>query len=237
MRILAIADFHGAVHVLPGLARAVAAANPDLVAFCGDVSPRLPGAGGETDAQVEASWETFLSFLGELAVPVALVPGNLDGPLSAFAGRMIEATRRWPHLHPLHGSCFPQECGCGVLGFGGSVTERERSDGALLQFPWWEAALGLLGARTFGRRAVLLLHTPPVGVVDLEGGAHRGSRRVNELIEELGPGFVLCGHAHNAQGSETIAGALVVNPGALKRGCYAILDTESRKVDLEVLAA
>jgi len=237
MRILVTSDLHGATGMLPALSRVVSALAPDLVTFSGDVPPYLMTAEGQTGGEEEAAWETFLYFLGELPTPVAFIPGNLDGPASALAARLLAATKCFPNLHPVHGgTLIDEEGGHAIFGFGGGITDSDRSSGLLLRLPWWEAALALLSTRTFGRRAIVLLHTPPVGVVDVEGGTHMGSRRVNELIEEFRPGFVFCGHAHNAQGSEVIAGTLVVNPGALNLGYYAVVDTESRKVDLEVLA-
>lgn len=77
----------------------------------------------------------------------------------------------------------------------------------------------------------LLFHTPPVGTLDLDKGNHKGSRVVNDMIEKYKPSLVFCGHAHNSRGTEEIGSSLVVNPGSLKVGNYAIVDSETSEVE------
>lgn len=83
---------------------------------------------------------------------------------------------------------------------------------------------------------MLLVHTPPQGrFVSCEDGRQVGRRAVNDLIEALGVRLVVCGHAHDGQGQERIGPALVVNPGPLSEGRYAIVDPHRGTVRLGVL--
>ena len=54
--------------------------------------------------------------------------------------------------------------------------------------------------------AVLVTHSPPFGVADVQtAGSHQGSRAVRAGIEQRLPRLHLCGHIHSAWGS---AGAI-----------------------------
>ena len=68
---------------------------------------------------------------------------------------------------------------------------------------------------------VLVTHQPPYGTrCDWTRGRQTGSRSVRALVEELEPGLVLCGHIHEARGSDVIGRSRVVNPGPWMRGHY-----------------
>lgn len=79
---------------------------------------------------------------------------------------------------------------------------------------------------------ILISHMPPKGVCDGEG---RGSDAVRKIVEEFKPGFVLCGHVHEAKGSGKLGESIVVNPGTVCDGNYAIIDLEAKSVKLEVV--
>jgi Icc-related predicted phosphoesterase len=78
------------------------------------------------------------------------------------------------------------------------------------------------------RVKVLVTHSPPLNTsLDrTSGGIHAGSSAVASLMEASPVDFVLCGHIHEAVGSETSYGARMVNPGPLHMGGWAILDLE-----------
>ncbi|ABU82369.1 metallophosphoesterase family protein [Ignicoccus hospitalis] len=81
---------------------------------------------------------------------------------------------------------------------------------------------------------VLLSHYPPKGVVDKAwNGAHIGLVEVRKLVEEKSPEFVHCGHVHEARGWDALGQTLVVNPGPLKWGYYALVDYENKTVDFK----
>jgi Icc-related predicted phosphoesterase len=60
----------------------------------------------------------------------------------------------------------------------------------------------------------LISHSPPRGHVDEAGGEHLGSWAVLDAIERIHPPLVLCGHVHDAWGSESrVDSARVLNLG------------------------
>ncbi|WP_069806525.1 metallophosphoesterase family protein [Vulcanisaeta thermophila] len=72
---------------------------------------------------------------------------------------------------------------------------------------------------------VLLSHYPPYNTrVDVAfDGRHIGSRDVLRLIHEVRPVLVLCGHVHEARGVDKVGDTIVVNPGPLYEGHYALI--------------
>jgi len=72
---------------------------------------------------------------------------------------------------------------------------------------------------------VVLTHYPPRGVLDRTySGCSGGLEAVRRLVERLRPLAVLCGHIHEARGVASLAGSLVVNPGPLLHGYYAVVE-------------
>ncbi len=95
----------------------------------------------------------------------------------------------------------------------------------------------LLGKRP-ERVDVLLSHHPPKGVVDrVFMGLHAGLREVLEAARTLRPRVHLCGHIHESRGTGRVNGTLVVNPGPLKSGYYALVHVarEGVRADLNRL--
>ena len=61
--------------------------------------------------------------------------------------------------------------------------------------------------KTCPRRAVLVTHSPPLGIADLQtSGAHEGSRSILEAVMHSKPRLHLCGHIHHAWGTSGIIG-------------------------------
>ena len=83
---------------------------------------------------------------------------------------------------------------------------------------------------------ILVSHTPPADtVVDRTGsGLHVGSRAVRQFIERVQPDLCLTGHIHEARGTDTLGRTLVVNPGELAAGGYAVITFDGTSVGCEV---
>ena len=97
--ILHASDLHFGAHHAPERARAllasIGAIAPDVVAISGDLTQRA------TAPQFRAA----LAFLGEICVPIVVVPGNHDLPLHHVALRLLAPRARWcrflgPDLSP-----------------------------------------------------------------------------------------------------------------------------------------
>ncbi len=84
---------------------------------------------------------------------------------------------------------------------------------------------------------VLVSHHPPKGVVDKTFlGIRAGLNELREFIEKYDPKLHLCGHIHEARGKELLGKTIVVNPGPLQKGYYAIIEINNEiKVELKKL--
>lgn len=79
---------------------------------------------------------------------------------------------------------------------------------------------------------VLLTHEPPWDTdVDLQASTrHRGSRAVRSWIEQHQPILAVSGHIHEAYGIDRIGSTVLVNPGPLRNGQYAIIELQGSTV-------
>ena len=79
--------------------------------------------------------------------------------------------------------------------------------------------------RGLGSRLILVTHYPPygTGVDKAWNGTHIGSRSVRKLIEDIKPLAVLCGHVHESRGIDKVGNTIIINPGPLFEGYYAIV--------------
>jgi Icc-related predicted phosphoesterase len=248
MRILAISDYHAKEEVLLGFLQSIKDINYDIVCFTGDI---LKWRGKATEwanarnekrepdknktgikEEIRENGEVYRKFYQEiekLKKPSFLIPGNVDAPIGQYLRIGLEPMRNG-NLHIVHHSFYIFK-DIVIAGFGGEITESEGEDYFVLRYPRWGIEYGLNFLLDLSMEKILLLHTPPLGKLDLDNGAHKGSQVVNEMIEEIKPEWVFCGHAHNAQGQEKIKETTLVNPGALKSNQYALVDTEKSKID------
>ncbi len=59
---------------------------------------------------------------------------------------------------------------------------------------------------------VLITHEPPYGTLDVAStGRHIGSRSVRDLMAQLRPRLLTCGHVHESPGVERVGDTVVVN--------------------------
>ncbi len=125
----------------------------------------------------------------------------------------------------LHGRVREIAPDTAVMGVGGSTFTPFGTPGEFpesyfaerLESMWYEA-------RRY-RRTVLVSHNPPADTrCDLAGGrTHVGSVAVREFILERRPDICLCGHIHESVAADRLGRTLVVNPGSLGNGGYAVL--------------
>lgn len=252
MRILALSDVHGKMEMLRKL-REVVRGPLDAIVFTGDIvkgkargdewleanaEGREPHPGKDAitaEAEEDVSlYGEFFDLIRQWDVPTFYVPGNMDAPKRRYFEMVLQNCGADDKICCVHGSpAFFHDFL--ITGAGGEITEEAREDLFVLQVPRWEAEYLIRFVRDFPERKVFLFHTPPVGIVDMEEGQHKGSRVVNELIERYKPWLVFCGHAHNSRGKERIAESVAINPGALKAGNYALVDSETREVEFHSL--
>ena len=83
---------------------------------------------------------------------------------------------------------------------------------------------------------LVVAHHPPHGHVDLAwSGVHAGLYETLKLIERYKPIAYLCGHIHEARGVSRHDKTLIVNPGPLANGYYAIVDLARQQAVLKTL--
>ena len=157
-----------------------ASGNADLVLGAGDFATKGLGA-AET-----------LDILGRCRVPVILTHGNHDDP-----EEVQRICAQAPNLYYLHGEAMTVG-GTSLFGIGGEIPSRN-------SFSWNASETEEQAAKMLTecpQNAVLLTHTPPQGVADLQrNGDHEGSMAIYEATLRLAPKLLLCGHIHHAWGS------------------------------------
>jgi Icc-related predicted phosphoesterase len=69
-------------------------------------------------------------------------------------------------------------------------------------------------------------HAPPHGTAcdRLRSGEHVGSLALRALVEREQPDVVLCGHIHESRGRGALGTTIVVNPGPVAAGHYALVE-------------
>ena len=75
-------------------------------------------------------------------------------------------------------------------------------------------------------KLVLVSHAPPKNTsVDLtRSGGHAGSSAVRKFIETAQPILAICGHIHEARGTDRIGRTLILNPGPAQNWFYALIE-------------
>jgi Icc-related predicted phosphoesterase len=71
-------------------------------------------------------------------------------------------------------------------------------------------------------------HAPPSDTVcdRLPSGEHVGSQVIRAFIERAQPDLTLCGHIHEARGTDEIGKTQIVNPGPARAGHYALVEVD-----------
>lgn len=186
MKLLAFSDLH---RNLDQAARLVEmSAEADVVIGAGDF------------ASVHEGLEETIDALAVIETPTVLVPGNNETEEA-----LRKAASTWNAATVLHGGGTAIE-GVEFYGLGAGVPVT----------PWdWsfdldeEAAAEMLTPCPEG--AVLVLHSPPQGHCDSNGGGgHFGSSALLEAIEEKAPTLAVCGHIHESWGCQSRVGATPV---------------------------
>ncbi|TGC09126.1 metallophosphoesterase family protein [Methanolobus halotolerans] len=212
MRIFAIADPHGNYSAIRALLKK--SGHVDVVLIAGDITNFGPA-------------EKAHELIGMFDQKVMAVPGNCDpesiieviNDSSAINLHNRSVTYKDITFMGTGGSnptpfCTPfeiEECDI-EKGLGKIMSEAERSK----------------------KRAVLLTHAPPYGVLDVVGGMHVGCKSIARYLGKVD--LMVCGHIHEAKGVENKNGTVVVNPGMAARGFAALIDLQAtdEKLDVDV---
>ncbi len=260
MRILALTDLRGATHRLPQVLDLVGKKRIDAVVFSGNiidedaryaayVDARAQGQKATMDAQLldelekkaVAAFEAFFDEMGKLDIPVFVVPGELDAPKRLYYQAALNHEIIEPNIFLVHRSFSPalESYNFAVAGFGGRIAEDGQEwEVELAQiYPSWLPVFALDFVRHFDQEPILVFHNPPKwGELDGHGQDRIGHEAIDHVIKTYHPKYAFVGAARDGQGTTRIGTTLVVNPGWLKDGRYAILDTRTNGVIFGQLA-
>lgn len=217
MKLLAVADIHGASNTAKKIAQSVSDENVDIIVLTGDV----------TNFGDESSFINVLAVFDTLGPPLFYVPGNCD---------LVMGTRsnahRWVSIHGI----VREHMGFDFLGVGGSNPSPFSTPLELEETEISGILTKAIHARGDERRPLVLVsHPPPWGtnVDKVFRGQHVGSMAVRSFVESQRPKLVLCGHIHEARGMDRIGGTTVVNSGHGRDGYYAVVELDG-KLDVNV---
>jgi Icc-related predicted phosphoesterase len=253
MQILIVSDLMGQGEQLEALIRRCREYSLDALCFCGNIvrgqvryaewqearkAEKIPNR-NRFEVVAEAvedlrQYKQFSALVDSLGIPVLVVPGHLDAPEERYFLFMQQSAFQSDNLILLHENIY--KVGAYIFtGFGGLITDQDKEDYFLLQYPRRECQFGTRRMHFLNPPRILLFHTPPVSTLDVDNGTHRGNAFVNEIIQAVSPSFLFCGHVTQSPGIEEIGSTLVVNPGALAEGRFALLNTKDRSVQLLTL--
>lgn len=204
MQALVLSDIHGDTDSLERILRREQGEH-DLVLVLGDITDN-----GLNDYLPRA--KQVVQLLNDHATFVKAVPGNMDN--EDVLKHLIE------NRINLHKQLFSME-DYDFIGFGGGSTpfdtpfepdDAERGE-----------VLRTLLQRTKSDHRAIVSHQPPKGTaIDrTNDGTQAGSAALRNLLDDEPVDAVFSGHIHEARGTDTVNGTLVVNPGPVNEGYYA----------------
>lgn len=198
MKILAVADIHGAQYRLNLVLKNIDTFAPDLVVICGDITQFGPG-------------QLATTFLNQLPVETLALPGNID-TFDVDQG-IIDSKAIYLHLKRvlIKGIAF--------IGIGREIPSPV-SD-VLIDVGNEKKVL----TQSLDSASILVTHFPPFKLQDkIFIGSHGGSKELRNLIDTYKPRLVLCGHIHEDPGVTELETTTVVNCSLGKRTEGAIIE-------------
>jgi Icc-related predicted phosphoesterase len=200
MKILAMADIHG------NLSRV-----KSILSSSGEVDAILV-AGDITNFGPDGKAKEILDILAASCKNVMAVPGNCD-PRSVL--QVIQNSC----VKSLHDSALKLG-DITFIGLGGSNMTPFGTP-----FELSEDEMGGIISRLMEKisgRTILLSHAPPRDTLDFTANGNVGSKSIREILDCLD--LVICGHIHEARGTQKVGDTLVVNPGPASKGFAAIIN-------------
>jgi Icc-related predicted phosphoesterase len=224
-RILCAADPRGDVGAIERLLASAAELEVNAVAVVGDLAA----------AGARESHRAVFRALGAGGLPTFWVPGPGDAPVAHYLREAHDAATVHPHLRGVHGTATLASDGHTlVAGLGGEVDddpEGPREELERLRYPRWEAEYRLRIIGEFDElQPVLLFSTPPA-----HKGRHTpGSEVLAQLAATYRARLVVCG---GERMTAMLGRTLVVAPGSLQAGHFAVADLHQREAQLGELSA
>jgi uncharacterized protein len=225
-QILCAAEPRGSGDAVERLLEAARDQTVDAVAVLGDLSD---GSGG-TDG-----YRTVFRLLSGSGLPTYWIPGPGDAPVVVYLREAHNIEVVFAQLHGVHGTAaFTPDRHVLIAGLGGEIADdpaEEREEQQRLRYPRWELEYRLkLVQELPGHELVLMTSTPPAH----KGERTAGSEAVAELVATHRPRLVLTGGERR---TGMLGRSMLLAPGSLQDGQYAIANLRSHEVQLEQLPA
>ena len=225
-RVLCAAEPRGSADAIDALVHAAGDLDVQAIALVGD----LTSGGGDA----RADYRGVFRALGRANLPAFWVPGPADAPVEHYLREAHNIEIVHPFLHGVHGSAAFASGSVLVAGFGGEVDddpEGARDERQRLRYPRWEAEYRLKVLGELGElEHMLIFATPPAH----KGLGAPGSEAVAELISTYRARLAVVGGPRT---SEVLGRTMVVAPGSIAEGQYAIADLKSHEVEMLDLVA
>ncbi|MDR1747957.1 MAG: metallophosphoesterase family protein, partial [Spirochaetaceae bacterium] len=218
MRFLILSDIHGDTDRIGQLDHEFARA--DAVLYAGDFAcftPGNPRPSAETGLPV-------LDLLMKKHESLFAVTGNCDDPSfrEVLEERDVSVEGVLVYFNPFF------ICGAGgAMRFTGATVNERTEDGILSDLS--PVVNGTSDDRDWNN-LILLIHQPPMDTKldTIASGVHVGSQKIRDFIGQVQPLLSVSGHIHESAGIDTIGSTVVVNPGSLAEGRYAVAEAVFR---------
>ena len=212
MTFLTLGDIHDAVKWTPELT--AAAESADAVILAGD----LTSFGSPADVA------RIIDDIARFNAVCYAIAGNCDSyEIEALlAERDIDLNGRGRLIGDSIGICGVSGSNRTPFGTPLEFTEEELED--TLAAGWQEIREASV--------RIVVHHAPPYGTKcdRIRLGLHKGVRLLREFCEREQPELVICGHIHEARGTDTIGNALIVNGGMAARGHGSVVEVSDGRV-------
>jgi Icc-related predicted phosphoesterase len=224
--ILCAADPAGSPSAVEWLAAVADERDADAIAVVGDLSE---GGGPE-------GYRALFHALAATGKPAYYVPGPGDAPLDAYYREAHAAEAAHPTLRGVHGNAvLTPDRHIAVAGLGGEIADDPlsgRDESERLRYPRVEAEYRLKVLEDLGEHERMLLFWSRPAHKHRAAG---GSETVAELVNTYRPRLAVC---DGGRGTETLGKhSLVVAPGSLRDGHYALVNLQRHSVELPDAAA
>jgi Icc-related predicted phosphoesterase len=225
-KVLAIGGMNGEVDLLENLFEELGDEPIDAVTLVGDLG--APWSKADT-------YRALFKALGHADLAAFWIPGPHDAPISDYLRESYNIEIAYPKLRGVHATAAIGPDHVLFAGIGGEIVDDPdtvRSEEALIRYPGWEAEYRLKVVGEFKDYAkVFLFTTRPA-----HKGLHEpGSEVLAELINTYRPRIVITGG--DEPSGESLGTSLVLCPGRLDRGRYALVDFHNSTVEFGSVAA
>jgi Icc-related predicted phosphoesterase len=225
-KVLAVGGLNGEVELLETLFEELSDEPVDAVTVVGDLG--APWSKAET-------YRTLFKALGRAGRPAFWIPGANDAPLGDYLRESYNMEIAYPKLRGVHATVAIGPDHVLFAGIGGDIVdhpETVRSEEALIRYPGWEAEYRLKVVGEFKDYAkVFMFATRPA-----HKGLHEpGSEVLAELVNTYRPRIVVT--SGDEQSEERLGKSLIVSPGRLDQGSYALIDFHNSAVEFGTVAA